>query len=132
MSLPACQQRALDQIEKALMSGDPRLGSLFAIFSRLTRHEAIPGTEQVKPRKWQALQALAGTLRRTRQIAHTGLRYQPQTGTPPRVRRHFASKNDRIPKAISPSATRMSSHGPKGDWANERSTPSAPLALAAS
>jgi hypothetical protein len=27
---------------------------------------------------------------------------------------------------------RMSSHGPKGDWANERSTPSTPLALAAS
>jgi hypothetical protein len=45
MSLPACQQRALDRIEKTLMAGDPRLGSLFAIFNRLTRHEAIPGTE---------------------------------------------------------------------------------------
>ena len=42
---------------------------------------------------------------------------------------HFASRNDRIPNAISPSATRMSSHGPKGDWANERSAPSASKVL---
>jgi hypothetical protein len=60
VSLPACQQRALERIEKTLLAGDPRLGSLFAIFTRLTRHEAIPGTEQVKPRPWQALQAFAG------------------------------------------------------------------------
>lgn len=52
--------------------------------------------------------------------------YRTQTGTPPRVRRHLASKNDKIPNAIGPSATRMSSHGPIGDWANERSTPADP------
>ena len=28
----------------------PRLGSLFAVFARLTRHEAMPGTEQVTSR----------------------------------------------------------------------------------
>ena len=47
MSLPASEQRALDRIEEALHAGDPRLRSLFMIFTRLTRHEAIPSTEQV-------------------------------------------------------------------------------------
>jgi len=41
----------------------------------------------------------------------------------------FRPEERKIPNAISPSATRMSSHGPKGDRANERSTPSTPLAL---
>lgn len=47
MSLAACEQRALDRIEATLQAGDPRLGSLFMIFTRLTRHEAMPSTEQV-------------------------------------------------------------------------------------
>lgn len=48
MSLPARQQRALDRIEKTLLADDPRLGSMFAIFTRLTWHEAMPMTERAR------------------------------------------------------------------------------------
>lgn len=50
MSLPASEQRALNRIEETLHVGDPRLRSLFMIFTRLTRHEAMPSTEQVNAR----------------------------------------------------------------------------------
>jgi hypothetical protein len=50
MSLPTSEQRALDRIEETLHAGDPRLGSLFMIFTRLTQHEAMPSTEQVSAR----------------------------------------------------------------------------------
>jgi hypothetical protein len=50
MSLPASEQRALDRIEETLHAGDPRLRSLFMIFTRLTQHEAMPSTEQVNTR----------------------------------------------------------------------------------
>jgi hypothetical protein len=60
MSLPACQQRALDRIATTLLAGDPRLGSLFGIFTRLTWHEAMPRIEQVKPGRWYSLRPSAG------------------------------------------------------------------------
>jgi hypothetical protein len=47
MSLPARQQHVLDRIERTLVAEEPRLGSLFAVFTRMTRHEAMPGTEHV-------------------------------------------------------------------------------------
>jgi hypothetical protein len=50
MSLPASEQRALNRIEETLQAGDPRLRSLFMMFTRLTRHEAMPSTEQVNGR----------------------------------------------------------------------------------
>jgi hypothetical protein len=59
MSLPACRQRALDRIEQTLVAEDPGLGSRFAVFARLTRHEAIPGTEQVPGRVQQVLRRAA-------------------------------------------------------------------------
>jgi len=59
MSLPARQQRALDRIEKTLMADDPRFGSLFAIFTRLTWHEAMPGIELVKSGRWHSLRPFA-------------------------------------------------------------------------
>ncbi len=59
MSLPARQQRALDQIEKTLLADDPRFGSLFAIFTRLTWHEAMPGIELVKSTRWHSLRPFA-------------------------------------------------------------------------
>jgi hypothetical protein len=59
MSLPVCQQRALDKIEKTLLTGDPRFGSLFAIFTRLARHEPMPRIELVKPGRWQSLRPFA-------------------------------------------------------------------------
>jgi hypothetical protein len=53
MSLPARQRRALDRIEKTLDRDHPALGSLFATFTRLTGHEAMPVTEQVTGRRWR-------------------------------------------------------------------------------
>lgn len=50
MGLPAGQQRILEKIDVKLTESDPRLNSLFAIFTRLTRSEAMPWIEQVTPR----------------------------------------------------------------------------------
>jgi Protein of unknown function (DUF3040) len=47
MSLPIGQQRALESIEGKLAESDPRLTSLFATFTRLTRAEQMPWIEQV-------------------------------------------------------------------------------------
>jgi hypothetical protein len=48
VSLPVSQQRVLDGIESVLEDGEPRLGSLFAIFTRLTRDEGAPRTEALR------------------------------------------------------------------------------------
>ena len=45
MSLPVSQQRVLDGIESALEGDEPRLRSMFAIFTRLTGDDGAPGTE---------------------------------------------------------------------------------------
>ncbi|HXC82400.1 MAG TPA: DUF3040 domain-containing protein [Trebonia sp.] len=50
MSLPAHQQRVLDGIEISLEGDDPKLRSMFAIFTRLTRGEEVPVTERVRAR----------------------------------------------------------------------------------
>jgi hypothetical protein len=52
MSLPGQRQRALDRIGQTIVAEDPGLGLRFAFFTRLTRHEAMPGTERV-PRRLQ-------------------------------------------------------------------------------
>jgi len=53
MRLPGSQRRALNQIEKTLADDHPSLGPLFAIFTRLAGHEAMPVTERVtrRPRR---------------------------------------------------------------------------------
>jgi len=48
VSLPACQQRALDRIESALQAREPRLASMFAIFTRMVRDEAVPARESLR------------------------------------------------------------------------------------
>jgi hypothetical protein len=48
VSLPVSQQRVLEGIESALEGGEPRLRSMFAIFTRLTRDEGVPGTEALR------------------------------------------------------------------------------------
>jgi hypothetical protein len=53
MSLPASQQRALNQIEKTLADDHPSLGPMFAIFTGLTGHEAMPVIERVTARPWR-------------------------------------------------------------------------------
>ena len=50
MSLPTGQQRVLERIEGRLAESDPRLVSLFTIFTRLTRAEKRPWIEQVRVR----------------------------------------------------------------------------------
>jgi hypothetical protein len=50
MGLPVRQQRTLDEIEGRLAGSDPRLKSLFSIFSRLTVGEAMPWFENLRVR----------------------------------------------------------------------------------
>jgi hypothetical protein len=50
MGLPGSQQRVLERIEGRLARSDPRLESLFAIFTRLSLTESMPWIEQVKAR----------------------------------------------------------------------------------
>jgi hypothetical protein len=53
MSLPVAEERALTSIEQALRSRDARLNSLFSIFTRLTRQEAMPTIEQIRQQRWR-------------------------------------------------------------------------------
>jgi hypothetical protein len=50
MSLPTGQQRILESIEGKLAESDPRLTSLFSIFTRLNLAEKMPWIEQVAVR----------------------------------------------------------------------------------
>jgi len=43
------QRQILYRTEKSLLADDPSLGSLFAIFTRLTRQDAMPASEQTVP-----------------------------------------------------------------------------------
>jgi len=68
VSLPAGQQQVLDRIESDLEGGEPRLRSMFAIFTRLTRDDGAPRTESLRPGghrfPWAAPGGrLAGTVR---------------------------------------------------------------------
>jgi len=53
MSLPVAEERALTSIEQALRSRDARLNSLFSIFTRLTRQEAMPTIEEIRRQRWR-------------------------------------------------------------------------------
>jgi hypothetical protein len=59
MSLRAGQQRSLDRIESTLLVDDLRLESLFAIFTRLARDEAMPSIERIMAGPWRLRPALA-------------------------------------------------------------------------
>jgi hypothetical protein len=54
MTLPARQQRALDQIERTLGEDHPDLELQFAIFTRLADPESMPVTERVAERRWRS------------------------------------------------------------------------------
>ena len=47
VSLPSYQQSLLNGMDRALESGDPRLASMFALFTRLTLDEGPPLTERL-------------------------------------------------------------------------------------
>jgi hypothetical protein len=59
MGLAAGQQRVLDGIERTLRSRDPRLASMFSIFTRLAGQDPMPRLEQLVPRG-QAMAARVG------------------------------------------------------------------------
>jgi len=52
MSLPACQQRALDRMESALRASEPRLASMYAIFGRLNAGEPVGAEQLTRKRRW--------------------------------------------------------------------------------
>lgn len=52
MGLPARQQRVLDRIEEALKRREPRLASMFAMFTRLNLGERLPRIEALEAVPW--------------------------------------------------------------------------------
>jgi hypothetical protein len=52
MSLPACQQRALNRMEGALRASEPQLASMFAMFSRLNAGEPVGAERLTRKRRW--------------------------------------------------------------------------------
>jgi hypothetical protein len=48
MGLPVGQQKNLDKIESSLRASDPRLASLFTVFTRLSQDEEMPALEQMR------------------------------------------------------------------------------------
>lgn len=78
MSLTARQCRALDSIERQLGAREPKLASMFAMFTRLTKDELLPTIEAIEagPRLWRA-----GLIARVR----SGRRRRRASGLVPRV-----------------------------------------------
>ncbi len=60
MSLPPAEERVLDAMAEALRASEPRLASMFAMFSRLTKNEAAPCREQITGRGRFALNLRRG------------------------------------------------------------------------
>ena len=54
MALPPSQQHALNAIDDALQSAEPRLATMFGVFTDLTRMEAMPAAETLPPGPWWA------------------------------------------------------------------------------
>ena len=73
MSLSARQERDLGRIEHSLQAGEPRLTSMFAIFTKLTREEEMPRLEELGSR-WLVLRGWRKRLARLRPGADGGRR----------------------------------------------------------
>jgi hypothetical protein len=52
MGLPASQQRVLDRIEETLHRREPRLVSMFTMFTRLAINERLPRIEALEQVPW--------------------------------------------------------------------------------
>ncbi len=82
MTLPPSQQHALDAIDDVLQSAEPRLATMFGVFTDLTRRDAMPAVETLPPEPWWARyrppgsRYRAGRPRPGRQHQHRQ-RYQP-------------------------------------------------------
>jgi hypothetical protein len=66
MSWASRQRRALNRTEKTLLADDLRLGSLSAVFTRLTREDVMPPAEQVEAGPGHLLRAAVAYTRRRR------------------------------------------------------------------
>jgi len=62
MSLPASQQRVLDRIEEVLKKREPRLVSMFAMFTRLNIGERLPRIEALELVPWWSPRRYRGRL----------------------------------------------------------------------
>jgi hypothetical protein len=65
MSLSARQERDLGRIERSLHADEPRLTSMFAIFTKLAREEEMPRLEELGSR-WLPLRGWRNRLARSR------------------------------------------------------------------
>ena len=54
MALPPTQQHALNAIDDVLQSAEPRLATMFGVFTDLTQLEAMPAAETLPPGPWWA------------------------------------------------------------------------------
>lgn len=61
MSLPASQQRVLDRMEGALQASEPRLVSMFSIFTRINADEPVGEEPLARPRPRRFRWLRAGT-----------------------------------------------------------------------
>ena len=62
MGLPASQQRVLDRIEEVLKKREPRLHSMFAMFTRLNLGERLPRVEALELVPWWSPRRYRGRL----------------------------------------------------------------------
>jgi hypothetical protein len=60
MTLPASQQHALDAIDDVLQCAEPRLATMFGVFTDLTGQEAMPAVETLPPGRWWSRYRLPG------------------------------------------------------------------------
>ena len=60
MTLPASQQHALNAIDEVFQSAEPRLATMFGVFTHLTREEAMPAVETLPPGRWWSRYRLPG------------------------------------------------------------------------
>lgn len=63
MGLPASQQRVLDRIEETLKRREPRLVSMFAMFTRLAINERLPRLEALEAAPWWSPRRYRGPAR---------------------------------------------------------------------
>jgi hypothetical protein len=77
MTLTARQRRALDSIEQHLGAREPRLASMFAMFTKLTKDELPPTLETVELGRWHWL---AEPIARSRRRYQRRLRARASNG----------------------------------------------------
>jgi hypothetical protein len=67
-SWPGRQWWILHRIENGLWADDRRLSSMFAVFARLTRAEAIPAAERIDVGPWRPLHKTLSHRREQRRL----------------------------------------------------------------